>query len=181
VSAGGFACGPTLAATCNYLEAAPTTGTPSWTDANYYGFSGNTTVAIGANAMGTAVGTGYKNTLAIVGQSSGGSTASRAGTISRAFRGPNSQTDWYLPSKDELNQMCKWQRGEPWTSDATVCTSAGTLNSGSGAAGFDGGQYWSSTEVSADGVWTQGLSSGSGSSFLTKTSTTYKVRPIRAY
>ena len=183
VHATTFTCGPTLGDSCKYLEAAPTTGTPAWTDANY-AFSGNTTVAIGVDAQGVAVGTGYKNTLAIVGQSSGGNTASKAGTISRAYAG-GSKNDWYLPSKDELNQMCKWARGQAWTSDATVCTSSGTINTGSGAAGFSTAtSYWSSTEVSADNVWTQSYTDGTGTSFLTKSSFIspgLRVRPIRAF
>ena len=137
-----FACGPTLAESCKYLEAAPTTsGTNAWTD-NSYVWSGNTTGAIGATAQRTAIGTGYANTMAIVGQSA---TPDRAGTIARAYRGPNNLTDWYLASIDELNQMCKWQRGRPWTSDATRCSS-GTMNTGAGAAGFVQDEYRSSTE-----------------------------------
>jgi hypothetical protein len=179
VHAATFTCGPTLSLTCKYLEAAPTTGTRAWTDANY-GFSGNTTVEIGVNARGEAVGTGYKNTLAIVGQSSGGSTSGMAGTISRAYLGPNNLTDWYLPSKNELNQMCKWAKGDDLTSDATVCSNGGA--SALTAAGFDGGSYWSSTEVGgAQYVSTQAFSTGGTTYFNTKPFTTIKVRPIRAF
>ena len=177
-AAGGtFACGATLASTCKYLEAAPTTGTNEWTDATYV-WSGNTTVAIGATAQGTAVGSGYKNTEAMVAQSDGGNTPSRAGTIARAYRGPNSKTDWYLPSKDELNQMCKWQRGVAWTSDATVCT-GGNLNTGRGASGFSAFYYWSSSEVDDDNAWFQYFNDGSqgdGSKNYP-----FYVRPVRAF
>jgi hypothetical protein len=100
-ASGTFACGAALSSTCKYLEAAPTSGTAAWTDAPY-AWSGNTSEAIGADAQGTAIGTGYRNTQAMVTQSS---TADRAGTKTRAYRGPNSLSDWYLPSQDELNQM----------------------------------------------------------------------------
>jgi hypothetical protein len=100
-ASGTFACGAALSSTCKYLEAAPTSGTAAWTDATY-AWSGNTSEAVGAAAQGTAIGTGYKNTQAMVTQSS---TADRAGTKTRAYRGPNSLSDWYLPSQDELNQM----------------------------------------------------------------------------
>jgi hypothetical protein len=96
--------GSTCNTACKYLEAAPTTGTDAWTDAMYQ-WSGNTTVEIGPNAQAGAVGSGYKNTEAIVTQSGGGTTAGKAGTIARAYRGPNNLSDWYLPSKDELNSM----------------------------------------------------------------------------
>ena len=179
VNTAGFVCGPTLASRCNYLEAAPTSGLSAWTDASY-AWSGNTSASIGATAQGTAIGTGYANTLAIVGQSSGGSTGSKAGTIARAYSGPNGLSDWYLPSKDELNQMCKWAKGDAWTSDATVCSNGGA--SALTAAGFDGGSYWSSTEVSgAQYVSTQSFGAGSTTYFNTKPFTTIKVRPIRAF
>jgi hypothetical protein len=138
-SASGFACGPTLAATCHYLEAAPTTGASPWIDAAYE-WSGDTTTSV---VTASAIGSGYQNTLAMVSQNN---TAGKAGTISRAYRGPNNLTDWYLPSQDELNQMCKWARGQAWTSDATECDGSGAINSGVGAGGFGEYLYWSSTE-----------------------------------
>lgn len=151
-SATGFSCGPTLTDTCNYLEAAPTSGTNAWID-NTYVWSGNTSSAIGAAAQGTAIGTGYKNTLAMVSQSS---TADRAGTISRAYRGPNNLSDWYLPSKDELNQLY-------------------LQRSSIGAAGG----YWSSSEIDATHSWDQGFGNGIQGAGLKTQST--PVRPIRSF
>ena len=149
-----FTCGATLASTCKYLEAAPTLGTNAWTDGRYV-WSGNTTVAIGANARGTAVGSGYKNTEAMVAQNS---TANRAGTITRAYRGPNNLSDWYLPSKDELNQL--------YTQKAKV-------------GGFSAGWYWSSSESWTSFARAQRFSDGTqGES--TKNST-FNVRPVRAF
>lgn len=99
-----FTCGPTLNLTCSYLEAAPVTGTNAWVDANYL-WSGNINTAIGASAQGSAIGTGYRNTLAAVGQAGGGNTAGRAVTEARAYRGPNNLSDWFVPSVDELTQL----------------------------------------------------------------------------
>jgi hypothetical protein len=87
---------------CKYLESAPTTGTDNWTD-NNYAWSGNSNTLIGASAQGSAIGTGYQNTLAIVGQSGAGTSG--AASVTRAYRGPNNKMDWFLPSKDELHQM----------------------------------------------------------------------------
>jgi hypothetical protein len=177
-----FACGPTLNLTCNYLEAAPTSGTNAWTDAPYV-WSGNTTVTIGTT--GTAIGTGFNNTLAMIGQDN---TAARAGTIAQAYRGPNNLTDWHLPSKSELNQMCKWANAAPWTSDATQC-SGGTLNLGTGdglgAAGFVGGysSYWSSSEDTRFGfsMFAHPINfDDGGANGPSKTLPRY-VRPIRAF
>jgi len=180
VSSGTFTSTGSICNTaCNYLEAAPSSGTNAWIDnqANY-AWSGNTTTIIGATARGTAIGTGYANTLAIVGQASGGDTANKAGTITRAYRGPNNLSDWFLPSLDEINQMCKWSRGITGvnlTTVTTYCGVAGTLNTGLGAAGFAGGGYWSSSELYRQSFANGGQTAGSNKA------ATYYVRPVRAF
>ncbi len=167
---GTFTCGPTLAATCRYLEAAPTSGTDAWTGGRYF-WSGVTNVQIGDAADDTNVGTGYKNTEAIVAQSS---TANRAGTISRAYRGPNNLTDWYLPSRDELNELCKYARGQTTGATGTQCTSAG-----SPITGFYSSDYWSSSEAFGGFARAQSFSSG-GQGNGDKGNNLY-VFPIRAF
>ena len=154
-----FSCGPTLAATCTYLEAASTTATTNpWTDATY-SWSGNTTDEIGATARGTAIGTGYANTLAIVGQASGGGAETKAGTISRDYRGPNNLSDWYLPSKNELAQL--------YIQKTTVGV-------------FLALNFWSSSENIAVGAWVQYFGNGSQYGVNKGVSTLY-VRPVRAF
>jgi hypothetical protein len=148
-----FACGPTLNLMCRYLEAAPTTGTAAWDDFyNEYEWSGDTTTEIGTT--GTAIGDGLKNTLAMVSLSS---IPDKAGTISRAFRGPNNLTDWHLPSKEELNQLFVQK----------------TL------VGFFNVDYWSSSESAAGWAWSQQFVTG----VSTQDAKNYpiKVRPIRAF
>lgn len=154
-----FTCGPSMNLTCNYLEAAPTSGANAWVDANYL-WSGNENTAIGASARGTAIGTGYRNTLAIVGQSGGGSTAGRAATVARAYRGPNNLSDWFMPSLDELTEL--YQRK--------------TLTNISGA--FD--DFWSSTEADANHAlieWFQ----GDGGTYWNVKNSLNALRPIRAF
>ena len=178
VSAGFTSTGSTCNTACKYLEAAPTSGTNGWTDASY-AWSGNTNVAI--STLGTAIGTGYANTLAIVQQEGGGNAAEKAGTKSRAYRGPKNLTDWFLPSKDELNQMCKWASGVAWVSDATVCT-GGAINTGSGASGFAARYYWSSSEFDAGWAWAQEFANANGvQGFSTKGPGGFYVRPIRVF
>jgi hypothetical protein len=172
-SSSGFACGPTLAATCKYLEVAKTTGTAAWSD-SFAAWSGNTTTSV---TTGTAVGTGYQNTIAIV---TDNSTASKAGTLTRAYRGPSNLDDWFLPSIDELNQLCKWLRGQAWVSDATLCNTTGSLNSGPGSPNFYSDGYWSSSQTAADSASVINFDPVSFSPSIPKGNGN-GVRPIRAF
>lgn len=144
---------------CYYLEAAPTSGTNAWTDAAYE-WSGNINTSIGTT--GTAIGTGYANTLAIVSQSGGGSTASRAGTISRAYRGPNNLSDWYLPSKDELAEL--------WNRKAI-----------SGLVPVSGRYFWTSSEALSCCAWVNKFDASNTINDFAKNSGSVYVRPIRAF
>ena len=144
----------------NYLEVAPTSGVNAWTNARYE-WSGDATVQIGATAAGTAIGTGYANTSAIVGQASGGNTANRAATNARAYRGPNNLSDWFLPSKDELAQL--------YSQKATV--------GGFVAYGF----YWSSSELNAPTAWLQYFEYTIGYRSAPSKSSSWRVRPVRAF
>jgi len=137
---------------CKYLEAAPTSGTGAWTDA-FYRWSGNIDTLIGTT--GTAIGTGYKNTLAIVAQSN---TSDRAATVSRGYSGPNSLRDWFLPSKDELNELYLQK---------TI------------VGGFQQNYYWSSSESNATSSFDENFTGGSQGTTV-KNGEDY-VRPIRAF
>ena len=85
------------------------------------------------------------------------------------------KADWFIPSKDELNQMCKWARGRGGTSDAT-CKQGRWRKVD---AGFSNGDYWSSSELAGSYAWYQSFNFGDQSNF-TKSSTLY-VRPVRAF
>ena len=144
---------------CYYLEAAPISGANAWTDA-IYDWSGNTSTAVGGT--GTAIGTGYANTLAIVGQSGGGNTANRAGTISRAYRGPNNLSDWYLPSKGEFAQL--------WSQRAI-----------SGLVPQSGRYFWTSSESLSCCAWVNKMDASNTINDFAKNSGSVYVRPIRAF
>ena len=194
---------------CKYLEAAPadqsagivwattaafcynaggTTSNNSCQERSIY--SGDTTAQAASRTAATAIGIGMANTNQIYARVSNGGGAGGALTntyaagIAFAYDN-NGKTDWHLPSKDELNQMCKWQSGVAWTSDATVCT-GGTLNSGPGASGFSTGRYWSSSEFFfkflVELAWYQYFLTGNTALQLKsyKSSTAY-VRPVRAF
>lgn len=171
VDLAGFTCGPIgEPATCTYLEAAPTSGSNAWTDSSYV-WTFNSSSDIGATA--TAIGSGYGNTERMVNDD--GAYTTFAGGRVRAFRGPNNLDDWYLPSSDELNELCKYARGQT-TGDTTVsCTSSGSLRDGFLSAVY----YWSSTET--DQFNAIGRSFNSGGQNSVGKNFGYRVRAIRAF
>jgi len=57
-----------------------------------------------SGATGTAIGTGPANTAAILAACL--SRTNAAGVVDAYEK--NGHTDWFLPSKDELNALCKW-------------------------------------------------------------------------
>jgi hypothetical protein len=152
---------------CKYLEAAPKTWSGGSGDF-LWSWSGDTSTVIGTTS--SAIGAGYSNTLAMVTQSN---TPDKAGTKSRAYRDPSNLSDWYLPSTDELNALCKWARGVIGTPENILC-SGGTLKSE-----FRGSFYWSSTETNAATALLQQFASGGQNDQGPKDYTGY-VRPIRA-
>ena len=84
---------------CKYLEAATSASSPTWGDARYE-WSGNKINSI--KTTSSAIGAGYSNTLKMVAQSGAGTSG--AGSATRNYLG-GGKNDWYLPSKDELNQL----------------------------------------------------------------------------
>jgi uncharacterized protein (TIGR02145 family) len=84
-------------------------------------YNGNNTTT---GASGTAIGTGSANTTAII-TIQGGTPTSYAAGLASAYAG-GGYTDWYLPSKDELDKLY--------------------LNR-TAIGGFADGYYWSSTEI----------------------------------
>ena len=149
-SAAGFLCGPTHADTCNYLEVAPNdmsaTGSPS---VNQMQWSSSRLSA----STNLEIGTGATNTQHMVQIDS---QLGSAGTEANAFRG-GGFSDWFLPSKDELNQLYL-QRS--YVSGLSIV-------------------YWSSSEDGAPVAWGQAFDTGLQS--LVDKGFGYYVRPIRAF
>ena len=159
-----------------------------------------------AGADGTAIGTGAQNTINIVNQSGNVAATSAAKYCSDLVSGGKS--DWFLPSKDELNQIYANSRvaagnfiiGVTYTINTVGTTnftligaSANTIGvtftatgvgSGTGVAdilntGFSSAAYWSSTESAASTAWSQNLNTGVQTS-ANKSTSSY-VRPVRSF
>jgi hypothetical protein len=165
VSDTAFACGPTRAASCTYLEAAPggwmieANARTTWAKCGgSFCYKGTTVPGDGATA--TEIGWGYRNTRAIIAQGNDNSSSSAAAlavsytvTVSGVV-----YNDWFLSSKDELNLL--------YLQQAVV-------------GGLAKDYYWSSSESSATNAWLQLFTTGVPSD-TPKDNTRY-VRPVRAF
>ena len=189
-----FACGPARAASCKYLEAAPSNWsggddpTRTWANTTYQ----STAVNNGSSpqtATAIEIGWGYRNTRAIILQGNTDPNTSAA-ALADAYTATVSGVvydDWYLPSKYELNEMCKWARGVAGTPVTTLCT-GGSANAGvmfNGATinpGFQSTKaYWSSTEVGANTAGYLYFPDGGQAESAKGNGNTERVRPIRAF
>ena len=120
----------------------------------------------------TEIGSGLANTIAITAVGSGG-TAYHAAPVTRAFRG-GGKSDWFLPSRDELNELCKYARQQTTGNTATLCTSANSLRTG-----FTSGNYWSSSELDAATSTYQRFTDGTRGA--RNKAEADSVRPVRAF
>jgi hypothetical protein len=107
------------------------------------------------NATGTARGTGHSNTNKIVNVQ--GKTGTYAALLCFKYK-HDGFTDWYLPSKDELNLLYQ-QRNV--------------------VGGFGATNYWSSSETGKGTAWDQEF--GGGFQFKDSKSFTLNVRAIRSF
>ena len=125
-----------------------------------------------SGAGGAAIGTGEQNTTDIAnGCATAGIAAKRAKNLVLG-----GQSDWFLPSKGELNALCKWAVVD---NVYELCNESMTLFY-LGYGGFvNGGVYWSSSEYSPGTAFTQWFTAGWQNS-LVKEDTHY-VRPVRAF
>ena len=114
-----------------------------------------------SGADGTAIGTGAQNTIDI---ESGCSTPGTAADIC-ANLVLSGYTDWFLPSKDELNLMYQ-----------NIGPAGNALNVG----GFADSYYWSSTEDDSDYAWLQYFSGGYQDNDY-KNDSNGLVRSVRAF
>jgi len=108
-----------------------------------------------SGADGTAIGTGNQNTVDIMtGCSTAGIAARLCGDLVLG-----GYSDWYLPSKDELNQL--------YLNRVAI-------------GGFADYYYWSSTESDFFGAWSFLFSTGTAD-YTTNKDNTFYVRAVRAF
>ncbi len=117
---------------------------------------------IATNAHGVSIGTGKANTELII-AAQGPTETNYAAGLARAYRG-GGYSDWFLPSKDELNEIFK--RIE--SINNTAIAHGGTAMES---------QYWSSSENEDWSAWMQGRSLV----LQHPKSSRYRIRAIRAF
>ena len=201
VSATNFtSTGSTCNTTCKYLEVAPATwqsGGLTVADDLPYQWSTNTTVSTGQDLTTTStegiaamstyeklnwkIGQGFYNTSVM--KVSGATSTAQAVVL--AYAGTDSSSgQWFIPSMNELNELCKYARGQT-TSDPTLAcvTGSGTFkntgNAGTDLGGFVDYAYWSSSEYTANYAWYQFFLNGYQNDF--NKNFTFYVRPVRAF
>ena len=136
-------------------EMAPMTWSGGASDPNIAWCDDTSTDITGA--AGTAIGTGSANTTDMLAACTSGAAVS-----ARAYTG-GGQTDWFLPSKDQLNEMYLYQ--------GSIVDTA--------TYGFESAYYWTSSENSGIGAWLQYMLNGFQADVVKASAR--NVRPVRAF
>ncbi len=109
----------------------------------------------------TALGTGKANTNAMMAQTG---YAGGAAQVCHDYTNPDTGTgvysDWYLPSKDELNKLY--------------------LNRDA-IGGFSVANYWNSSEADADNAWYQNFGTQGYQTYYYKSFSEFSVRAVRSF
>jgi hypothetical protein len=197
VSAANFtSTGSACNTTCKYLEVAPATWqTGAVEDDAFYVWSTEITV-LTTQVLSAAspaesgfteekenwkIGKGFYNTSVM--KVTSATSAAQAKVL--AYAGNSTAGQWFIPSMNELNELCKYARGQT-TGVLTVPCNEGsgifksTETAGNDLGGFVDSDYWSSTEDSDSAAWGQGFNNG-GQSNPGKTNSSLRVRPVRAF
>jgi hypothetical protein len=129
------------------------------------------------DADGIAIGTGEQNTTDITAIVGGCATSGIAARLANDLT-LGGQIDWFLPSKDELNALCKWAHVDAVNA---ICNNDGSGSSWPLTYGdFSMNYYWSSSELSNTIANSQGLNDGYQTPFNSKSNLAY-VRPVRSF
>jgi len=128
-----------------------------------------------------AMGTGRAATAAIIARHDAGGVAKAdfAAGLADAYT-TEKASDWFLPSKDELNEVCKYARNTGQAAGADIVCTGGELRDG-----FSEFYYWSSSEVYAIYGLAQNFEFGFGyeygNQYASGKNSMLYVRPVRAF
>jgi hypothetical protein len=113
-----FPCGPTGTESCKYLEFSRSGASAPWSKPAFI------STLIGSTAQFTSIGTGYKNTLAIINQQGSYDLLTNKYAAGAAYSySAGLIDDWYIPSKDELTELYLYIRAASQPALAYVAAS----------------------------------------------------------
>ena len=183
---------------CKYLEVAPSTWRSNGTtvaDDLAFPWSDNITVSTTQNSStagaerGLAderynwkIGQGLYNTSVM--KVAGATSTPQAAVL--AYAGNVTAGQWFIPSMNELNELCKYTRGQATGVLTEACvTGSGTFkttaNAGTDLGGFVANFYWSSSEGSAANVaWGQYIKLTDVTRYSFGKKNGAYIRPVRA-
>jgi len=131
----------------------------------------------GNEKLNWKIGQGFNNTRIM--KVTGATSEAQAAVL--AYAGNSTAGQWFIPSMNELNELCKYARGQATGNPEVLCATSGSLKTGTtnDLGGFARDMYWSSSESPVGQTY--------GHDFIgnvvfqqTKTSTN-QIRPVRAF
>jgi hypothetical protein len=162
---------------CRYLEVSPPEAEVHRMWVNLDGIPVSVEVD---GAVGAGLGTGQQNSLDISRHE--GATAENSAAVYALNYTHGGKSDWFLPSKYEMNELCKFAHFQPTGDPSVLCKMTANIRDG-----FHADMYWSSSEDIGIGAtypylnnaWSVDMNAG-----IPKSQTKnyeYRVRPIRAF
>ena len=155
-----------------YVDMTRAAGSQFWEVGSDLGLKDWGCIGTDIAGTGTAIGTGEANTVAIT------VSCLMLDIAARVASAPaGGYSDWFLPSMDELNQLCKYTRTQSTAAvdQAVPCDGTGTLRSG-----FALGDYWSSSQVDVNTARYQYFGGGQQNP-APKANDPLRVLPVRAF
>ena len=131
--------------------------------------------------LGADIGTGANNTFVLATQGNCSNNSAAKKTVDATIGG---QSDWFLPSVKELNEVCKFAHRQETGNPSVACTSAGALRVDFASGRKVNRAHWSSTAIFAGGYSQDrviNLADGSAASVLEGMGSYLMVRPIRSF
>jgi hypothetical protein len=192
---------------CHYLEVAQSTwktGSPaldnqSWPlSFNYATAPAQDTATVSSSQLGSyqgnieknnwLIGSGFANTVALAALSTN-TTSNSYANYARAYTGSDSSAGkWFVPSFNELNELCKYANGQTTGVTSVQCISGSTFATKSGLTDGLGGfnssaNYWSSSiNYSPGRTQSAVMYFGNGqTNFGHRVEENMALRPVRAF
>jgi len=129
-----------------------------------------------------AIGAGFNNSTLIANQAGSGNAATNAAIAALSYAASDGSVGkWFLPSANELNEMCKYANGYATGVLMQLCQGGSFNDQLQDLGGFIYDLYWSSSETNNQYQSVAQDFYGFNNQFLRPKTDTYLVRPIRVF